>query len=389
MAPVDSQQFLENVFIKVNWKIIWVTFNFKIRPQVSFFAYDKTLWQTGHLLRWYNYTWPSECAWPLLLALSFRLQTHKTSSPWSFTLSPEYLRENKFDIKVTLWRFCRKKAEIKQRFVFRYDKTSEVQRLCSWSLPLRNMANNTSLEQDQNPCSAINNTIPWIQGKLPTLTLSGKIRVTVTFFLFLLSTAFNASFLMKLQKWTQKREKGKKLSRMKVLLKHLTLANLLETLIVMPLDGMWNITVQWHAGEFLCKLLSYLKLFSMYAPAFMMVVISLDRSLAITRPLAVQNKSQLERSMIGLAWILSIVFAGPQVNRYSWTWVDMVILYLTLSQASTCCMAFKTLSLEVREKTLTLTTLSSQASFLTPLKFYWFIHIMEWLPTLHSFMIIR
>ncbi|KAK7831847.1 hypothetical protein U0070_016477 [Myodes glareolus] len=179
------------------------------------------------------------------------------------------------------------------------------------------MTNNTSLEQDQNPCSAINNTIPLIQGKLPTLTLSGKIRVTVTFFLFLLSTAFNASFLMKLQKWTQKRENGKKLSRMKVLLKHLTLANLLETLIVMPLDGMWNITVQWHAGEFLCKVLSYLKLFSMYAPAFMMVVISLDRSLAITRPLAVQNKRKLERSMIGLAWILSIVFAGPQVNRYS------------------------------------------------------------------------
>lgn len=87
----------------------------------------------------------------------------------------------------------------------------------------------------------------------------------------------------------------------------------------------------------------------MYAPAFMMVVISLDRSLAITRPLAVQNKSKLERSMIGLAWILSIVFAGPQVNRYSWTWVDMVILYLTLSQASTSCMAFKTLPLEVRE----------------------------------------
>uniref|UniRef100_A0A8C8TRF1 Gonadotropin-releasing hormone receptor n=1 Tax=Peromyscus maniculatus bairdii TaxID=230844 RepID=A0A8C8TRF1_PERMB len=174
------------------------------------------------------------------------------------------------------------------------------------------MANNDSLEQNQNPCSAINNSIPLIQGKLPSLTLSGKIRVTVTFFLFLLSTAFNASFLLKLQKWTRKREKGKKLSRMKVLLKHLTLANLLETLIVMPLDGMWNITVQWYAGEFLCKVLSYLKLFSMYAPAFMMAAISLDRSLAISRPFAVQSNSKLEQSMIGLAWILSIVFAGPQ-----------------------------------------------------------------------------
>ncbi|XP_012864387.1 PREDICTED: gonadotropin-releasing hormone receptor [Dipodomys ordii] len=177
------------------------------------------------------------------------------------------------------------------------------------------MANSVSPEQNQNHCSAINNSIPLVPGNLPTLTLSGKIRVTVTFFLFLLSTIFNASFLLKLQKWTRK-EKGKKLSRMKVLLKHLTLANLLETLIVMPLDGMWNITVQWYAGEFLCKVLSYLKLFSMYAPAFLMVVISLDRSLAITRPLAVQSNRKLEQSMTGLAWILSCVFAGPQLYLF-------------------------------------------------------------------------
>ena len=103
---------------------------------------------------------------------------------------------------------------------------------------------------------------------------------------------------------------------MKVLLKHLTLANLLETLIVMPLDGMWNITVQWYAGELLCKVLSYLKLFSMYAPAFVMVVISLDRSLAITRPLAVKSNNKLGQLLIGLAWLLSSIFAGPQVNQY-------------------------------------------------------------------------
>ncbi|XP_006079903.1 gonadotropin-releasing hormone receptor isoform X2 [Bubalus kerabau] len=175
------------------------------------------------------------------------------------------------------------------------------------------MANSDSPEQNENHCSAINSSIPLTPGSLPTLTLSGKIRVTVTFFLFLLSTIFNTSFLLKLQNWTQRKEKRKKLSRMKLLLKHLTLANLLETLIVMPLDGMWNITVQWYAGELLCKVLSYLKLFSMYAPAFMMVVISLDRSLAITKPLAVKSNSKLGQFMIGLAWLLSSIFAGPQL----------------------------------------------------------------------------
>ncbi|KAM6221283.1 gonadotropin-releasing hormone receptor [Rhynchocyon petersi] len=183
------------------------------------------------------------------------------------------------------------------------------------------MANSASPERNQNHCSAVNNSISLTQVSLPSLTLSGKIRVTVTFFLFLLSTVFNASFLLKLQKWTQKKEKGRKVSRMKVLLKHLTLANLFETLIVMPLDGMWNITVQWYAGEFLCKVLSYLKLFSMYAPAFMMVVISLDRSLAITRPIAVKSHSKLRRSMISLAWILSSLFAGPQLYIFRMLYV--------------------------------------------------------------------
>ncbi|XP_012667597.1 gonadotropin-releasing hormone receptor isoform X2 [Otolemur garnettii] len=175
------------------------------------------------------------------------------------------------------------------------------------------MANSASPEQSQNHCSTVNSSIPLVQGDLPTLTLSGKIRVTVTFFLFLLSTTFNASFLLKLHKWTQKKEKGKKLSRMQVLLKHLTLANLLETLVVMPLDATWNVTVQWHAGEALCKALSYLKLLSMYAPAFMTVVISLDRSLAVTRPLAVKSNRKFGQSMTGLAWILSGVLAGPQL----------------------------------------------------------------------------
>ncbi|XP_074129380.1 gonadotropin-releasing hormone receptor isoform X2 [Sminthopsis crassicaudata] len=175
------------------------------------------------------------------------------------------------------------------------------------------MANRAYPEQGQTQCSVINNSFPMTHRDLPTLTLSGKIRVMVTFFLFLISTVFNASFLIKLQRQTQKKEEMKKLPRMKVLLKHLTLANLLETMIVMPLDGIWNMTVQWYAGEFLCKALSYLKLFSMYAPAFMMVVISLDRFLAITRPLTMKSNTKFGQSMIGVAWFLSIVFAGPQL----------------------------------------------------------------------------
>ncbi|XP_078415681.1 gonadotropin-releasing hormone receptor-like [Cetorhinus maximus] len=144
---------------------------------------------------------------------------------------------------------------------------------------------------------------------LPTLTISGVIRVAITFFLLIFSIAGNTIFLMKLSKQHQKKE-----SRLKLLLDNLIVANLLQTLIVMPMDGIWNITVQWYGGEFLCKVLNFLKLFSMYCPAFMVVVISVDRCLAITNPLKSATKCvHTGKCMIAMAWFFSMVLALPQL----------------------------------------------------------------------------
>ncbi|XP_041041238.1 gonadotropin-releasing hormone receptor-like [Carcharodon carcharias] len=144
---------------------------------------------------------------------------------------------------------------------------------------------------------------------LPTLTISGVIRVAITFFLLIFSIAGNTIFLVKLSKQHQKKE-----SRLKLLLDNLIVANLLQTLIVMPMDGIWNITVQWYGGEFLCKVLNFLKLFSMYCPAFMLVVISVDRCLAITNPLKSATKCvHTGKCMIATAWFFSMVLALPQL----------------------------------------------------------------------------
>ncbi|XP_067838439.1 gonadotropin-releasing hormone receptor-like [Heptranchias perlo] len=144
---------------------------------------------------------------------------------------------------------------------------------------------------------------------LPTLTISGVIRVVITFVLFILSITVNTIFLVKLSK-----QHKKKAPRLKVLLDNLIAANLVETMIVMPMDGVWNITVQWYGGEFLCKVLNFLKLFSMYCPAFMVVMISVDRWLAITKPLKSVTKGvHTGKYMIGVAWFFSLVLALPQL----------------------------------------------------------------------------
>ncbi|MEE6460401.1 hypothetical protein FKM82_000952 [Ascaphus truei] len=172
-------------------------------------------------------------------------------------------------------------------------------------------------EHGTNSCFVSNHSLllPIGAPDIPSLTISGMIRVIITFFLFFASVVLNGSFLLKLQRH-QKREKVKKPSRMKVLLKNLMLANLMETLVIMPLDGVWNLTVQWHAGDLLCKFLSFLKLFSMYVAALIVVVISLDRCIAITMPLKVKRVSSLGKYMLGLVWFLSILFAAPQLGDF-------------------------------------------------------------------------
>ncbi|NP_001279833.1 gonadotropin-releasing hormone receptor [Callorhinchus milii] len=164
--------------------------------------------------------------------------------------------------------------------------------------------NNFTLHNDSLDIAVSNSSL-----KFPTLSISGIIRVAITFTLFILSIAMNGIFLLKLS-----RQHKKKASRLKLLLDNLMVANLVETIIVMPMDGIWNIMVQWYGGQFLCKVLNFLKLFSMYSPAFMVVVISIDRCLAVTKPLKSATQStQIRKYMIYTAWLFSFVLALPQL----------------------------------------------------------------------------
>ncbi|MBN3306611.1 GNRR2 protein, partial [Amia calva] len=81
----------------------------------------------------------------------------------------------------------------------------------------------------------------------------------------------------------------------------------------MPLDTVWNITVQWYAGDAACKLLNFLKLFAMYSSSLVLVVISLDRQAAILHPFSFTSAGQRNRNMLAVAWAASAVLASPQL----------------------------------------------------------------------------
>nr|AAD49750.1 gonadotropin-releasing hormone receptor [Typhlonectes natans] len=142
---------------------------------------------------------------------------------------------------------------------------------------------------------------------LPTFSTAAKVRVTITFVLFISSACFNIIAL-----WTIT-QKYKKRSHVRILISNLAVADLLVTFIVMPLDAIWNITVQWYAGDLVCRVLMFLKLVAMYASAFVTVVISLDRQSAILNPLGIGDAKKKNKIMLCVAWVLSVLLAVPQL----------------------------------------------------------------------------
>ncbi|XP_075752891.1 gonadotropin-releasing hormone II receptor-like [Pelodiscus sinensis] len=144
--------------------------------------------------------------------------------------------------------------------------------------------------------------------RLPTFSPAAQARVTLTFVLLVLAAAGNLAVLR-----AGAGGRRGRLSHVRLLLLHLAAADLLLSLVVMPLDAAWNLTLQWRAGDPACRLLMFLKLLAMYASAFVTVAISLDRQAAVLRPLAAAQAHRRNRRMLCVAWLLSAALSVPQL----------------------------------------------------------------------------
>ncbi|XP_056335884.1 gonadotropin releasing hormone receptor 1 [Danio aesculapii] len=166
------------------------------------------------------------------------------------------------------------------------------------SLSLISLLENSSLASSSAP-----------QWETPTFTTAARFRVVATLVLFVFAAVSNLSVLISVT-----RGRGRHLaSHLRPLIASLASADLVMTFVVMPLDAIWNITVQWYAGDAMCKLLCFLKLFAMHSAAFILVVVSLDRHHAILHPLEALDAGRRNRRMLLAAWILSVLLASPQL----------------------------------------------------------------------------
>ena len=63
------------------------------------------------------------------------------------------------------------------------------------------------------------------------------------------------------------------------------LPDLTVGLINVSTDIVWRITVAWHAGNVLCKLIRFLQAVVTYSSTYVLVALSIDRYDAITHPM--------------------------------------------------------------------------------------------------------
>ncbi|XP_076344753.1 adipokinetic hormone/corazonin-related peptide receptor variant I-like [Tachypleus tridentatus] len=105
-------------------------------------------------------------------------------------------------------------------------------------------------------------------------------------------------------------------SRIKLMILHLAIADLIVTFIMIPLEIGWRITMKWVAGDAACKIMQFLRAFGPYLSSMVLVCISLDRYFAILHPLKVNDAHRRSKIMLTFAWLISIMCSIPQYNLH-------------------------------------------------------------------------
>lgn len=110
----------------------------------------------------------------------------------------------------------------------------------------------------------------------------------------------------------------KKMSRMHLFIKHLSLADLVVAFFQVLPQLCWKITYRFYGTDSLCRIVKHLQVTGMYASTYMMVMMTLDRYIAICHPLkTLQQPTKRSYIMIISTWICSLVLSTPQYFIFS------------------------------------------------------------------------
>ncbi|XP_060537041.1 adipokinetic hormone/corazonin-related peptide receptor variant I [Cylas formicarius] len=135
-----------------------------------------------------------------------------------------------------------------------------------------------------------------------------KLSITVYSFLMVFSAVANLTVLS----WLIKRRRQTP-TRINTMLMHLAIADLLVTFLMMPLEIAWSATVQWIAGDAMCRIMMFFRIFGLYLSSFILICISIDRYYAVLKPLQLAVIDRREKLMLISAWVGAVFCSAPQM----------------------------------------------------------------------------
>ncbi|XP_074482212.1 arg8-vasotocin receptor-like [Sebastes fasciatus] len=139
-----------------------------------------------------------------------------------------------------------------------------------------------------------------------------KLEITVLSLAFVAAVVGNVSVLLAMYNTRRKP------SRMHLFMKHLSLADLVVAFFQVLPQLCWKITFRFTGPDALCRVVKHLQVLGMFASTYMMVMMTLDRYIAICHPLqTLQQPTKRARIMIGSTWACSLVLSIPQYFIFS------------------------------------------------------------------------
>ncbi|XP_007233664.2 arginine vasopressin receptor 1Ab [Astyanax mexicanus] len=140
-----------------------------------------------------------------------------------------------------------------------------------------------------------------------------KLEIGVLSATFLVAVAGNACVLLAV------RRANKKGSRVHLFIKHLSLADLVVAFFQVLPQLCWEVTFRFHGPDFLCRVVKHAQVLGMFASAYMLVMMTVDRYLAVCHPLETLRRrpARRARATIAATWLCSVVLSAPQYFIFS------------------------------------------------------------------------
>uniref|UniRef100_A0A4W5LM07 Arginine vasopressin receptor 2b, tandem duplicate, 1 n=1 Tax=Hucho hucho TaxID=62062 RepID=A0A4W5LM07_9TELE len=139
-----------------------------------------------------------------------------------------------------------------------------------------------------------------------------RVEIALLSIIFFSAAILNIVLLLVLWK------RRKQLSRMRVFVFHLCLADLVVTFFQVCPQLIWDITDRFIGPDIMCRLVKYLQVVGMFASSYMIVVMTIDRYQAICNPMVTFQRRRARWNVpVCVAWSVSLIGSLPQVFIFS------------------------------------------------------------------------